>query len=307
MAYKTVSFEKRIKENIKNYSLHNLYPIEILTEYLKSLKAVTGFEFLLTDHYGEKVVSLGDFREFDGDVMRNPGKKIRVCDRAVGHLYCKAPEGKEDVQASEGLIDRTIELLERMGEQTYLHTESSFYIDELEEKENLQKQIRSHGEKVDPLTGVLNSTYFAKRLEIVDRSEVIPVGVVNCNINDWKYVNDNFGDEESDRLIRVIAGIIREESKPEYIVGRVDGDVFVTLIPMADDLEAEEYAARIQKKCMEFEDVILAPSVACGVVYKTNVEEKLEDKLSDAEYEMFQNKIDIKSAPGYRDRLEKNF
>ena len=46
--------------------------------------------------------------------------------------------------------------------------------------------------------------------------------------------------------------------------------------------------------------------MAVGIVYKTNIEETLEEKLSDAEYEMFNNKFEIKNADGYRERLEKN-
>ncbi len=133
---------------------------------------------------------------------------------------------------------------------------------------------------------------------------VAPVAVVNANINDWKFVNDHFGDVESDRLIRMIADILKQEAKPDYIIGRVDGDVFIILIPMAETGEAEAYCANVQKACLDFEDPILAPSVACGVVYKTNVEEQLKDKLPDAEYEMFNNKFGIKNAPGYRERLE---
>ena len=66
-----------------------------------------------------------------------------------------------------------------------------------------------------------------------------------------------------------------------------------------------DYATRISERCLKFEDAVLAPSVAVGIVYKTNIEETLEDKLSDAEYEMFNNKFEIKNAPGYRERLEK--
>ena len=62
----------------------------------------------------------------------------------------------------------------------------------------------------------------------------------------------------------------------------------------------------IQDRCFTFEDPYLAPSVAVGIVYKTNIEETLEEKLSDAEYEMFNNKFEIKNADGYRERLEKN-
>ena len=39
--------------------------------------------------------------------------------------------------------------------------------------------------------------------------------VLNVNINDWKFVNDHFGDEESDRLIKTIADILKKEAKPE--------------------------------------------------------------------------------------------
>ena len=74
---------------------------------------------------------------------------------------------------------------------------------------------------------------------------------------------------------------------------------------MATEGEAEEYARQIRNDCDTYEDKILAPSVAVGVVYKTNIEEKLEDKLSDAEYEMFNNKFEVKNAPGYQERLKK--
>lgn len=306
MAYKTVPFEKRIKDNIKNYAPDKLFPVENLTEYFKAFTKACGVEILFTDRHGERLISTGDFSNFNGDVVANPGRKVRVCDRTVGHLYCRFDDVEDSGKVIFDLmLDQLVALLERLGEQTYLFTESSFYIDELEDKEKTQQQIRIHSEKLDPLTGVFNKLYFEKRMGIIDRAEIIPVGVVNININDWKYVNDHFGDEESDRLIRLVANLIRTESKAEYVVGRVDGDVFVTLIPMAEDNEAEEFARRVQAACLASEDAILSPSVACGVIYKSNVEQHLEDLLSDAEYEMFRNKLEIKNAPGYRERLEK--
>lgn len=306
MAYKTIPFEKRIKDNIKNYAPDKLFPVENLTEYFKAFTKACGVEILLTDRHGERLISTGDFSNFNGDVVANPGRKVRVCDRTVGHLYCRFDDVEDSGKVIFDLmLDQLVALLERLGEQTYLFTESSLYIDELEDKEKTQQQIRIHSEKLDPLTGVFNKLYFEKRMGIIDRAEIIPVGVVNININDWKYVNDHFGDEESDRLIRLVANIIRTESKAEYVVGRVDGDVFVTLIPMAEDNEAEEFARRVQAACLASEDAILSPSVACGVIYKSNVEQHLENLLSDAEYEMFRNKLEIKNAPGYRERLEK--
>ena len=142
-------------------------------------------------------------------------------------------------------------------------------------------------------------------MEAIDRSEAVPIAVLNVNINDWKFVNDHFGDEESDRLIQTVAAILKNQAGPDYIIGRIDGDAFGVLIPMATEEEARSYMEAVQRACDTYEDRILAPSVAIGYVIKTNIEEKLEDRLSDAEYEMFNNKFEVKNAKGYQERLRK--
>ena len=306
MEYGAVPFEKRIKANIKNYAMDNLYPVDSLREHLKALAAITGAELLLTDRHGEKVVSIGNFAGFLPDVVGEPGKKVRVCGRTIAHLYVKTDGVEADKkQVVEDMLDAEVKMFSCLGEEAYRHREYAIYMDELEEKLG-EKHIQTvDGETEDALTGVYHKFYFEERMRAMDDSGVVPVAVINANINDWKYVNDRFGDEESDRLIRTIAGFLQEAAKSDYVIGRVDGDVFIVLIPMAKESEAEEYCSRVQAACLAFEDEKLAPSVACGIVYKTNVEEKIVDKLPDAEYEMFDNKFEIKNAPGYRERLEK--
>ena len=305
MDYKAIPFEKRIKENIRNYALDNLYHIDTLTEYCKALCQVADLEILLTERHGEKVVSVGNFAGFTPDVVGEPGRKIRVYGRTIAHLYTRTDKVPEEKLAqTEKLLNELAAMLSQWGEEAYLHTESSIYLDELEEQIGVQHIQTARGEKEDALTGVYHKLYFEERMKVIDRAEVVPVAVINVNINDWKFVNDHFGDEESDRLIKTIADILKQEAKPDYVIGRIDGDVFITLIPMAEDGEAEDYCDRVQKACLNYEDPILAPSVACGLVYKTNVEEVLQDKLPDAEYEMFNNKFEVKNAAGYRERLE---
>lgn len=305
MNYKAVPFEQRIKDNIKNYGLDHLYQIDAIAECMRALCAMSGLEVLLTERHGEKVVSVGNFAGFTPDVVGEPGRKIRVYGRTIAHLYAKtdgvAPEKSGD---AERFLDAFSHMLSHWGEEAYLHRESAIYVDELEDKVGVQHVQTARGENEDALTGVFNKVYFEERMRVIDRAEVVPVAVINFNINDWKFVNDHFGDEESDRLIRTIADILKQEKKPDYVIGRVDGDVFNVLIPMAEDGEAEDYCWRVKRVCQTFEDEILAPSVACGLVYKRNVEEMLADKLPDAEYEMFNNKFELKNAPGYRERLE---
>ncbi len=303
MAFGLVSLEKRMKDNIKNYSLDQLFEITMLSDYLEAAYNVSGISFLLVDRHGEKAVSVGGFAEVKQDEVNDPGYKIRVSNRTIAHLYVKEDEVTEKVQKQ--YVEAIAQQLTALAANTYANIETSIYADDLEKRlEKEQYQVK-HGEKKDALTGTLNSTYFENRAKVIDRSDVVPVAVICANINDWKYVNDKFGDEESDRLIKVVAKILREEAKNEYVIGRCGGDFFHVLIPLVEDGEAEEYCHRVQERCNLYEDDKIAPSIACGYVFKYNVEQSVLDLLSDAEYEMFNNKFEIKNAPGYKERLEK--
>lgn len=303
MAFGLVSLEKRMKDNIKNYSLDQLFDIGKLSDYLESACAVSHISFLLVDRHGEKAVSVGGFAGFKPDVVNAPGHKIRVSNRTVAHLYTKDEEVTGAAQ--ERFVSAVVQQLTELAVNTYESIETSIYADELEKRlEKEQYQVK-HGEKKDALTGALNSTYFENRAKVIDRSDVVPVAVICANINDWKYVNDKYGDEESDRLIKVVAGILEDEAKDEYVIGRCGGDFFHILIPLVEEGEAEDYCTRVQSRCDAFEDDKIAPSVACGYVFKMNVEQSVLELVSDAEYEMFNNKFEIKNAPGYRERLEK--
>ncbi|WWR17159.1 GGDEF domain-containing protein [Lachnospiraceae bacterium JLR.KK008] len=307
MGYGALPLEKRLKENIKNYGLDNLYQIVELKKQMLLLQELTGLKILLTDRHGEKMAAVGNFTDFTPDVVGEPGRKLRVANRTVGHVYTKedaVEAGKEKLAAD--FLEALVRTWERLGEEVFTNKESAVYIDEIEQQlEKEQYQVK-HGEKEDVLTGVLNKTYFEERMKVLDRLETVPVAAVEANINDWKFVNDHYGDEESDRLIRLIAQILKEEAGEEYILGRVDGDVFHIAIPTADEEEAEGYVKRVQSRCDACDDDKLTPSVAVGIMYKSNVEEKLEDVFAEAEYKMFENKYEMKHSVAYQERLHRN-
>lgn len=301
MAYGALPLDKRLEENIKDYTMKTLVDAAKVKAYFESLHTLLGVDLLLTERHGEPLASAGNFEGFQPDVVNEPGRKIRVQGRTIAHLYARTAGGAEEALV-ETMIDQLADIYANMAEKHYLYRESAMYVDEMEAvmQEDAFRAIT--GEHLDALTGVLNKTYFGSRLGKME--EVAPAAVICININDWKFANDHFGDEESDRLIRVIAEIIRGEAKPGYLIGRVDGDVFQVVIPVPEEGEAESYCRRVQEACEHFEDEHLAPSVAVGMVYRENVEEKFAALFSDAEYEMFNNKFELKNAPGYRARME---
>ena len=302
MAYGSVSLEKRIKNNVKNYSLGQLLDMTIVQKQLESLAELTGAEFLLTRRHGEVVILIGDWSDETKDVIIDPGIKIQVDGKTIGHFYYRPGEKKEVVDA---MVTSLIDGWKLWAEQTYLYKETDQYVYEVQFQAEEELNRKVEGIKTDPLTGVYTHTYFRSRMKVLDRSQVAPIAALCININDVKFATEHFGEEESDRLIRIIANILQREAKPEYVIGRVDGDVFNVMIPMPEEGEAEAYAKAVQNACNEYVDKCLAPSVAIGIAFKENVGEYLAQVFSDAEYEMFENKMNMKKVPGYQDRLRK--
>ncbi len=302
MAFGFIPLEKRLKDNIRNYDLDQILDIALISDFLDDLNKATGMSLLLTDRHGEKAASAGNFLGFKPDTANAPGIKIKVQDRTIAHLYTKDEELEDPDKAK--LVNGLVEELTRHANKSYEASEYLLYVDDLEQKLEQEQYRASHEDELDTLTGVLNNAHFEKKRRQIDDAGTVPVGAICVNINDWKFVNDHFGDEESDRLIRVVAAFLKEEAGSNYVIGRCGGDFFNVLIPEAEDGESAQYCNRVQKKCLSFVDPHLAPSVACGYALKYNVEQSIEDVLSDAEYEMFNNKFEVKNAPGYRERLE---
>lgn len=310
MNEKRTAFAQRIEQNSKNYSPKDLFDLETAKIMLTQLHECFGLDTLMTDRHGNILMTIGDFGDFKPDVVNKPGNKIRVKGRTVCHIYEKYDHVAEaDFGAASKILGAYIETLENHSEKSYLASEQAVYIEELEqqlEKDAVQAQYSGQN---DPLTGVLNRNHFISQMKELAEREVVPTAAICVNINDWRFVDNNFGEEESDRLIVTVAEILKtkveETGLNHAVIGRVEGDVFHVLLPLVEEDEAKVYCDAVQQACDSFEDAILAPSVAVGCVMRTNVEESFKNILSDAEYAMLENKFAIKNASGYRERLEK--
>lgn len=300
------AFQERIELNSKNYQPKDLFDLTAAGEFFEELHRSFGLAVMIAERHGSVIQVHGEFGDFRPDVVNKPGIKIRVKGRTVCHIYAKYDDVEEaQLTVVKALLDAYIKTLESYSGKSYLCSEQAVYIDELEEELEQEEYRAKYEQQNDPLTGVLNKSSFLKQRELLKNRGVVPTAVICVNINDWKFFYDNYGEEESDRLIVTAAQILKECADERTIIGRVDGDVFHVLMPLTEEEQARDYCRRVQESCQQYEDAVLAPSVAVGCVMKTNVEERFRNLFSDAEYAMFENKFTMKNAPGYRERLEK--
>lgn len=83
----------------------------------------------------------------------------------------------------------------------------------------------------DALTGLYNREYFFREAQKILYSEPdVPRYLVATDIKKFKMLNDLFGENFGDSLLKVQTEMLRETEKLDSLVGRVSGDKFAMLI-----------------------------------------------------------------------------
>lgn len=103
--------------------------------------------------------------------------------------------------------------------------------------------------RIDPLTGLANRRFFSERFqEMVSlahrRSQ--PLSLIMTDIDHFKKVNDTWGHDAGDRVLKGYAGLMKSRTRSEDLVARFGGEEFIVLMPLADVQEAFAYAERIR-------------------------------------------------------------
>jgi diguanylate cyclase (GGDEF)-like protein len=112
-------------------------------------------------------------------------------------------------------------------------------------------EIEHRNESVlDQLTGMLNRKALESRtveLEMQSRQSGRPIGLIVCDIDNFKRVNDEHGHSMGDAVLKDVAYRIRKELRAYDLAYRLGGEEFVVLVPGADRDDAAELAERLRR------------------------------------------------------------
>ncbi len=170
---------------------------------------------------------------------------------------------------------------------------------EREEQEALLTSVERLA-RLDELTGVKNKNAFTEYVNEIEEKlgsgdTDMEFGVVMCDINDLKLINDTrghyFGDESIQRACRMICDVYENSS-----VYRVGGDEFAVILSGEDYERRKSLLNKLKKESEENERMRSGPVLACGMaVFDPDIDKSFYEVYERADAKMYLNKSELKT------------
>jgi two-component system cell cycle response regulator len=124
----------------------------------------------------------------------------------------------------------------------------------------------------DVLTGLTNRRYFdealAQYLEAFDRIGR-PVGLMILDLDHFKGINDAYGHDVGDEVLRTVAKCLMEYTRFHDIVARLGGEEFAVVVPNMNGRDLSEFADRlrlaVERLSMDVGNVRLRITMSVGL------------------------------------------
>jgi diguanylate cyclase (GGDEF)-like protein/PAS domain S-box-containing protein len=198
-----------------------------------------------------------------------------------------------DAEQITGYLVQINDITERMrAEDELRRTHASLELTNLELQQALAREkILAH---TDSLTGIFNRRYFfelaAHEFEVAKRYGS-SLALIMFDIDHFKAVNDHFGHQAGDEILRQVAQIVRQQLRVVDLLARYGGEEFTVLLPSSSAEEAavvaERFRAEIAAFQMTTERGAVSVTVSIGITENTASLSSLDQLISQADQAMY--------------------
>lgn len=122
----------------------------------------------------------------------------------------------------------------------------------IENATNIQR-LKRQG-LTDTLTAINNRRFFDQRLKEemdVAKRNVMPLSCMLLDVDYFKKVNDTYGHQAGDYVLREVAALIRAQLRGSDVLSRYGGEEFAALLARASKETAAEVAERVRRSIAE--------------------------------------------------------
>lgn len=101
--------------------------------------------------------------------------------------------------------------------------------------------------ETDPLTGLLNRRAFETKVQLMRAASApLPTGLIICDIDQFKRVNDTYGHDVGDTVLKTVALLLQNGAGEGSICARLGGEEFCILLPESNGEMTRLAATRLR-------------------------------------------------------------
>jgi diguanylate cyclase (GGDEF)-like protein/PAS domain S-box-containing protein len=165
-------------------------------------------------------------------------------------------------------------------------------IRDVTEKKKAEEQLK-YLSLHDPLTGLYNRTFFEEEMRRASNGRFDPVGIIMCDLDGLKLINDTLGHAAGDSLLAAVAGILGESFRKSDIVSRIGGDEFAILLTRSNEKAMEEACARLRSSFENYNstDPEIPLNVSIGSAVGSMETTSVSDLFKEADNIMYREKL----------------
>jgi diguanylate cyclase (GGDEF)-like protein len=251
--------------------------------------------FLLEAKQGGNIKATVTFGDFVGKHLREftpPGLEeiVTVC-MAEAIRTRAVQEFDYEITAPDGRL-----LYREMRLAATADGEVIGIIRDITERCEMERELK-HMALTDQATGLHNRAFFEAELRRMNDGRFLPAGVIVCDIDGLKFVNETLGHDTGDKLIVAAAEMIAACFGDGDVVARTGGGEFGVIMPNSDAGEVKKACDRIKKAVEGYRESTRTPlAISVGRAIRSGVEEALSDTFKTADRNMYREKLHSKQS-----------
>ncbi len=140
--------------------------------------------------------------------------------------------------------------------------------------------------------------FFEDQMKRLSDGRHTPLGIVVCDLDGLKVINDSLGHQAGDELLQNTADILRNTFRSSDIIARVGGDEFTVLVPQADQDILEKVVSRLRKSVEEYnnQENVWPLSLSIGFSVSSEDPGDLQELFREADNRMYRAKTQSKKS-----------